>query len=250
MFTHWAAGEQKLCHLPPGLCESNALESPTERASRRAHAGGDADDDGGDSARGGGGGVCGGPGGRYVAFARRVQRDLVERPWFEGGILLCIIAVGVATGVDVTYLHGEDGAAPAWTGPFTAAVATATSVVFALECALKIVARGVTPLAYFTDPSEGSWNTVDFTIVATTLAFFLSGAGGGSTVAIMRLVRLVRVMAVVPELRVLLFGVLAGMRAVTNILALLVLIVYLFAVLGVSLFAKVRHAASQKYRDS
>jgi hypothetical protein len=75
-------------------------------------------------------------------------------------VLITIIAVGVATGIDVSYLHVDptDAGAqqPAWMRALTDGVETATNIIFSAECTLKIVARGRAPRAYFTDPREVS----------------------------------------------------------------------------------------------
>ena len=59
------------------------------------------------------------------------------------------------------------------------------SEIFVSEVVLKIVARGAKPHHYFTDPEVGKWNSFDFVIVAGSTF---------SNVAMMRLVRLLKVL--------------------------------------------------------
>ena len=67
------------------------------------------------------------------------------------------------------------------------------------------------PTRYVLDAEEGAFNLFDFCIVVVSLAFALSGSGGanGSSVAVGRLLRLIRVVLKVPQLRYVLLGFVA-----------------------------------------
>ena len=168
----------------------------------------------------------------YVRLAFFVNCHVTRKPWFENFVTGCILLVGIATGIDVTYVHKET--VPQWALLFTEISSNATLAIFTLEAALKIVAFGRQPQRYFTDEFEGSYNSFDFLIVALSYAFLPTGEGGA--ISVMRLMRLVRVMNLFEQLRVILRGLAVGLRSVSSILMLLTLIVFMFAVLGVTAF--------------
>jgi len=60
--------------------------------------------------------------------------------------MLSILMIGVATGVDL-----ENGGRDAWTVAFVDIVAIFSTVVFTVECVVKIVSEGMEPWKYFTD---------------------------------------------------------------------------------------------------
>ena len=167
---------------------------------------------------------------RAAAGARRV----VQHRAFEVFVTACIALVGVNAGIDATHTHSA--APPRWAARFGAAVSWSTLTVFTLECALKIVACGADPWAYFLDAEDGSYNAFDFAIVVASWAFIESGSG--EAIKVMRLLRLVRVMNMIPQLRVILKGLFAGLSNVGNILLLLVLVMFMFGVLGVTFFGQ------------
>ena len=70
-----------------------------------------------------------------------------------------------------------------------------------------------------------------------SLGFFFT-EGGGSTLAVGRLLRLVKVVLKVPQLRFVLLGFVAGIRAVFPIMGLLLLIIYLYAIMGRLVFGE------------
>ena len=143
-----------------------------------------------------------------------------------------ILAVGLATGLDL-----ENRGRDPWVVQFVDSVGVITLSVFTCECLLKIVSCAYKPLLYFTDPDDGSFNTFDFVIVVASLAFMgnsNSGAIGG--LRMLRLVRLLTFIKGVPQLRVIIVGLVQGMGSVVYILMLLLLVVYIFAILGTLLF--------------
>lgn len=105
-------------------------------------------------------------------------------------------------------------------------------VIFIGEVVVKVAAEGATPLQYF----RNAWNVFDFTIVVVGLLPFEGGA-----VKALRLVRLLRVLKLVralPKLRILVMGLFLSMSSIAYIGLLLMLLFYLFAVLGVSVFGQ------------
>lgn len=103
---------------------------------------------------------------------------------------------------------------------------------FTVEVLLRIFSETPHPLTYFKDP----WNLFDMTIVILCLLPFDSDA-----VVAVRLVRLLRVMRIfraLPKLRLLIRGIAHSMSSVGYVAILLFIHFYLFAVVGVSLFAQ------------
>ena len=95
---------------------------------------------------------------------------------------------------------------------------------------LKIAAQhaqGKTPLFFFTDKQNGTFNMFDFGIVAVSYVFIVSGVNGGSLITVLRLLRLLKIATRMPQLRTILLGLVAGVTAVGSILVLLSLITYL-----------------------
>ena len=87
---------------------------------------------------------------------------------------------------------------------------------------------------YFLHPQEGNYNSFDFLVV--TLSYVFITDESVSTIAIMRLIRLIRVMNMFEEIRVIIKGLFVGLKSVSNISMLLVLILYIYAIVGVMLF--------------
>jgi voltage-gated sodium channel len=116
-------------------------------------------------------------------------------------------------------------------------VSIVTTTVFTLEVCCKIIAEGFEPWVYFTDTENGKFNTLDFSIVMAGYAFM--GMQSGGAIGVLRMLRLVRLLTFikgVPQLRAIIAGLVKGMQSVTYIVMLLVLIIYLFAIMGVLFF--------------
>ena len=71
----------------------------------------------------------------YVRLAHWLHHRVVETRWFDNFVTACILLVAVGTGIEVSYVHDEDGAPPA-AELFMNLVAQFTLAVFTLECAL------------------------------------------------------------------------------------------------------------------
>ena len=162
-----------------------------------------------------------------------IRTKIVQRRAFDNFIILVIVLCGVSVGVDVAYLHQEDSE-PAWCLGFNDTITYFSLVVFTIECVFKILAQGRNPKMYFLHPQEGNYNSFDFLVV--TLSYVFITDESVSTIAIMRLIRLIRVMNMFEEIRVIIKGLFVGLKSVSNISMLLVLILYIYAIVGVMLF--------------
>eukprot|EP00615_Pteridomonas_danica_P011765 CAMPEP_0114346930 /NCGR_PEP_ID=MMETSP0101-20121206/13474_1 /TAXON_ID=38822 ORGANISM="Pteridomonas danica, Strain PT" /NCGR_SAMPLE_ID=MMETSP0101 /ASSEMBLY_ACC=CAM_ASM_000211 /LENGTH=1430 /DNA_ID=CAMNT_0001483895 /DNA_START=53 /DNA_END=4345 /DNA_ORIENTATION=+ len=169
----------------------------------------------------------------YNRIAWFVYSKITSQVWFEVVILVNILCIGAATGIDL-----ENNGDPS-TALLVTTVSIITTTVFTFECIFKIVAEGYEPMIYFTDPEDGKFNTLDFSIVAAGYAFM--GLESGGAIGVLRMLRLVRLLTFikgVPQLRAIIAGLVKGMQSVTYIVMLLVLIIYLFAIMGVLFFGE------------
>ena len=102
--------------------------------------------------------------------------------------------------------------------------------VFIAEAALKIYAQYPRPHRYFRD----GWNIFDFSIIVFSL---IPATGGFAVIARMaRLLRLLRLVSAVPELRLIVATLVRSIPGMLHILALMSLMVYVYAIIGWQLF--------------
>ena len=102
--------------------------------------------------------------------------------------------------------------------------------VFVVEAALKIFATTPRVDRYFRD----GWNVFDFSIVVLSL---VPATGSFAIIARMaRLLRLLRLVSVVPELRLIVSTLVRSIPGMFHIVALMSLIVYIYAIIGYQLF--------------
>jgi len=167
---------------------------------------------------------------RYLELSWFVKEHITTSSWFEGFILVCILSVAVSTGLS---LDGYDSNPSV--KKFDYWVANITFYVFVLEVILKLISFGKKPYVYFVDKGgNGIFNCFDFILSALSIALIgQSSAGAIRTLRLGRLVRLLTIIKNVPELKVIVIGLIAGLKSVVYIVALLILVIYLYAVLGV-----------------
>ena len=109
------------------------------------------------------------------------------------------------------------------------------AVIFVAEAAAKLYA--MYPTAYFSD----RWNGFDFFCVVITLTGYISGTGGmASVLRVLRLARVFRLVRKLKGLRMLFNTLIASLPGLINIGALLFLLCFVYAVLGMNLFGKVK----------
>jgi voltage-dependent calcium channel L type alpha-1D len=112
--------------------------------------------------------------------------------------------------------------------------------VFNAEMVLKLIGLGNT---YFLEP----WNKFDMVIVVgTDLSFIISALGVGSeitaaisvirSVRVMRMVRLIKTSA---NVRLIFDTIMNILPQITNVMTLIILLLYIFAALSINLFATV-----------
>jgi voltage-gated sodium channel len=112
--------------------------------------------------------------------------------------------------------------------------------IFVAELIIRIGAYGRRPLAFF----QSGWNIFDLLVVA---AAFIPGLSSQSTLLrLVRLLRVARLIAVIPELRTLAIGFVHSMRAVGGLALLTLILVYVYAILGWSMFSE---GDPERWRD-
>ena len=109
------------------------------------------------------------------------------------------------------------------------------AAVFIAEAVIKLVGLGV--FGYFAK----RWNQFDFFCVATSVIGFAANAGGGASVLrILRLARIFRLVRKLKGLRMLFNTLVISLPGLVNIGSLLFLLCFVYAVLGMQLFGKVK----------
>ena len=175
--------------------------------------------------------------GNYNYFGWLIYKYITSQTAFEVFVLAWIVAVGIATGLDLEYLGNEqiyyddDYTAPAWIRPFVNITMNVATFIFTTECVLKLLAEGTEPLRYFTHPEDGYFNTFDISIVVA--GFILTELNNEMSVSLLRLLRLIRLLTFVKgieQLRVIISGLVHGLQSVSYIVLLLILVIYICAI--------------------
>jgi hypothetical protein len=154
---------------------------------------------------------------RRVAASRR----------FQDAILAVIVANAVLIGLETSAALWERH------GALFHALNLSVQVVFAVEIAVRVLAHAPRVDRFFRD----GWNVFDFAIVGLSL---LPVAGPFATVArLARLLRALRIVSALPELRLIVATMLRSIPSLANVIVLLGLILYVYAVVGLHLFGGV-----------
>jgi voltage-gated sodium channel len=151
---------------------------------------------------------------------------IVESPFFTGFILAVIIANAVVLGLQ-TYPEIEERR-----GDLLNFLNDAFLAVFVIELALRIGAYGRRPQDFF----RSGWNVFDFVVIAIA---FVPGIRESSTLLrLARLLRVVRVVRILPELRVLVTGVVRSLPPLGSMLLLTTVMLFVYGMLGWLLFSE------------
>jgi voltage-gated sodium channel len=150
---------------------------------------------------------------------------IVESPFFTGFILAVIIANAVVLGLQ-TYPEIEERR-----GDLLNFLNDVFLAVFVVELAIRIGAYGRRPQDFF----RSGWNVFDFVVIAVA---FVPGIRESSTLLrLARLLRVVRVVRILPELRVLVTGVVRSLPPLGSMLLLTTVMLFVYGMLGWLLFA-------------
>jgi voltage-gated sodium channel len=151
---------------------------------------------------------------------RRITESRPFEPIIIGVILLSGIVVGIET---------SPGLLAAWAGPLHV-LDKLILAVFVVEAVLKLGALWPRPWQYFRD----GWNLFDFTVVVLSL---VPAAGQFALAArLLRVLRVLRLLSAVPQLRLIVTTLVKSVPRMGNVVVLLALIFYIYAVIGIHLF--------------
>lgn len=155
-----------------------------------------------------------------------ICRKIEESRWFHGGIIGVIVFAGILVGFetypDIMAVYGS------WLHFLDTLVLT----IFTVEILIKFVARYPKPLQFFSDP----WNVFDFIIVgACFLPFAVKYA---MVLRILRLLRVLRLIRAIPRLQIVVEALLRSLPSMGYVTILLVVLFYVYAVMGVFLFGR------------
>jgi voltage-gated sodium channel len=155
-----------------------------------------------------------------TSLARRISESRHVQNLVLAVIVLTAVAVGLETYPDLVERH---------VGFFTA-LDWAIQTFFVLEIAIRLLACWPRPLRFFSD----GWNVFDFVVVAASL---LPQSGTFAMVArLARLLRVTRLVAIFPELRLIVSTMLRSIPSMGHVIMMLSLLLYVYAVLGVTVF--------------
>lgn len=150
--------------------------------------------------------------------------NLVSHQYFERVIITFILINGVVLGLETV---------PDIVNQYGAWLSFANNLVlsiFILEAAAKIVAVAPKLKRYFGD----GWNLFDFSVVVLSL---IPASGEFAMLArLARLLRVLRLISVIPELRLIVSTLVKSIPSMGNIMLLMSIIFYIYAVAGYHLF--------------
>ena len=149
----------------------------------------------------------------------------VASKFFQNGILLLILLAAALVGIE-TY--------PAAVEQYGTILHTLDKIVlwlFVAEAALKMAQHGKQWHRYFRDP----WNIFDFTIVV--VCFLPVNAQYAAVLRLARILRALRLVSVVPQLQLIVGSLIKSLPSMFYVSILLVLMFYVYAVMGVFLWA-------------
>ena len=149
-------------------------------------------------------------------------KKITSRPSFEYLILAVIIFNGIIIGLETSpRLYGQYGS-------LFQLFNRAILFVFIIEAALKIAAEAPNFQRYFR-----GWNLFDFTIIVLS---FLPTGQFATLARLVRVLRLARIISVVPELRLIIATLLRSLPGIGHIVLLLSILFYIYGVTGYYLF--------------
>lgn len=147
-------------------------------------------------------------------------RVFVESRGFNLGITAVIVINALTLGLETS------ARVVAATGPLLSVLDLAALLVFTVEIALRL---WVYRMRFFT----GGWNLFDFIIIAVS---WIPAAGPFSVLRAMRILRVLRLMSIVPQMRTVVGALFKALPGMGSIVAVLLLVFYVSAVMATQLF--------------
>jgi len=157
---------------------------------------------------------------RLAAVCTRVAANRV----FHDAVLGLIITNAAVMGFETSPAVMQKA------GPLLVVAGAITQALFVVEIAIRLAAFWPRPQRFFRD----GWNAFDFSVVAASL---LPQSGPFATVArLARVLRAARLISSWGELRLIIATMLRSIPSMGHVVALLVLLLYVYGVLGVHIF--------------
>lgn len=145
---------------------------------------------------------------------------IVESVFFQRFVLAVILVNAVTLGLETS------DAAMQSIGAFLKFLDKTALVIFVIELLLKLI---VYRLSFF----KNAWNVFDFIIVAITLA---PAGEGVSVLRALRIMRALRLISVVPSMRLVVQALARAIPGMSSVVALLILVFYVASVMATKLF--------------
>jgi voltage-gated sodium channel len=164
-----------------------------------------------------------GAGASLIARCRQLTASARFQNLILGVIVVNAVLIGLETWPDLEQRYRSP----------LQALQLAVQVIFTAEIALRLLAYAPRLHRFFGD----AWNVFDFAIVAASLLPVAGPAAGVARLA--RLLRALRLVSALPELRLIASTMLRSIPSLANVILLLGLIVYVYAVVGVQAFGAV-----------
>merc|ERR1719399_2038510 len=176
--------------------------------------------------------------GIYSRFAE-MCRLTAENGAFSGFVVFTIIIAGISVGIDQEVRDAPAMDAPKQINVWLWYLDVVINWIFTVEVMMKIFGEDYHPWTYL----NSGWNQFDFVIVfCSWLPLMLPGGGGGlGALKLLRLLRLFRIMRVIkflPALAVIVDALIVDFESIGFIAIILFVVFYLFAILGMMIFAK------------
>lgn len=157
---------------------------------------------------------------------------LIDDPAFQRFVLGLIIVAGLLVGLET------NAALMVRFGGLLQVLDRIVLVLFVAELLVRIGACGARPWRFFGDP----WNVFDFAIVVVCV--LPMNAEYSAVLRLARVLRVLRLVTAVPRLQLLVTALLKSLPSMSYVALLLCVLFYVYAVLGVSLFA---HADAEHF---
>lgn len=170
---------------------------------------------------------------RWQQFAA----DLAEAKWFQRATILVIVANALVIGLS-TFSLGQAG------NRLANNIDSVFLGIFVVELIIRMAADGFNPAKFF----GSRWNIFDFAVVA--ICFIPGVSTSASALRIARLLRVSRLLRVMPDITVLIRGLRRAAPPALSLLALTVLLCYLYAIIGWMLFGGKTPAGMHGYFDN
>ncbi len=154
-----------------------------------------------------------------------IFKRIVESNAFSSFIIGVIVFAGILVGVETFPSMYERH------GDLLYLLDDVVLGIFTVEVILKMAAEKTRPWRYFKD----GWNIFDFTIVA--VCYLPLGGGYVAVLRLFRLLRVFRLISVIPKLQLLVTALLRSLPSMFYVCLLLLLLFYVYAVIGVMMFS-------------